>query len=77
MVTLAARIQGNTVLVDDSLAAYDGREARITIFDAPGDRTKNSDPFLEVLENGSLVIPTELANRADEYVRGLRENDRV
>ncbi len=77
MVTLAARIQGNTVLVDDNLAAYDGREARITIFDAPGDHAKNRDPFLEVLENGSLVIPTELADHADEYVRGLRDNDRV
>ena len=44
---------------------------------APQSEKSKYDLFLDALYCDSLVIPTELGNYADEYVRELRANDRL
>ena len=73
MLALKGIIQGNTVIVEDeNIQAYEGNDAIVTILDFPYGKRKRRNIDLD-----KFVIPTELGQNADEYVRGLRNNDRV
>ncbi len=66
-------IQGNTVLIEDEdMQEYDGAEVVVTLLDYPNNRKQKNTIDLD-----QFVIPTERGQRADNYVRELRDNDRI
>lgn len=66
-------IQGNTVVIaDEDMREYDGAEVIVTLLDYPSKRLRKAP-----VELAQFVIPTERGQRADEYVRELRDNDRI
>ena len=66
-------IRGNTVVIEDEdIKDYEGKDAIVTILDYPNRKIQKSP-----IELGQFVIPTERGQRADEYVRELRDNDRI
>lgn len=64
-------VRGNTVMVDDRILPYDGCSAMVTILDKI--ERKNS----KQIDWESLKVPTDRAKNADEFVRSLRDNDRL
>lgn len=73
MLALKGIIQGNTVIVEgEDIRAYEGNDVIVTILDFPYGEKKRKDIDLD-----KFVIPTDRGQSADEYVRGLRDNDRV
>lgn len=66
-------IKGNTVIIEnEDLHEYDGAEVVVTLLEYP-----NKKMDKEPIELEQFVIPTERGERADEYVRELRDNDRI
>lgn len=66
-------IKGNTVIIEnEDLHEYDGTEVIVTLLNYPNKKKQKEPVGLE-----QFVIPTERGQRADEYVRELRDNDRI
>lgn len=66
-------VQGNTVVIDDDdIREYDGAEVVVTLLDYPKKKVKE-DP----VDWDSFVIPSERGKNVDEYMREMRENDRL
>jgi hypothetical protein len=66
-------VQGNTVIVkDDDIREYDGAEVIVTLLNNPV-RTAKKTP----IDWDSFVIPSERGKNVDEYMKEMRENDRV
>lgn len=66
-------IRGNTVVIkDEDMREYEGAEVVVTLLNFPIKKTQK-----RVKELGNFVIPTERGQRADEYVRELRDDDRI
>lgn len=66
-------IRGNTVVIEDEdIKDYEGKDVIVTILDYPNRKMQKSP-----IELDQFVIPTERGQRADEYVRELRDNDRI
>lgn len=66
-------IRGNTVVIkDEDMREYEGAEVVVTLLNFPIKKTQK-----RVAELGNFVIPTERGQRADEYVRELRDDDRI
>jgi hypothetical protein len=66
-------VQGNTVIVkDDDIREYDGAEVVVTLLNRPI-RTVKKAP----VDWDSFVVPSERGKNVDEYMREMRENDRV
>lgn len=73
MLAVKGIIQGNTVVIEDeNIKAYDGKDVIVTILDYPYQQMKKAKLNLD-----RFVKPTERGQSADEYVKGLRENDRL
>ncbi len=63
-------IQGNTVVIkDDDIREYDGAEVVVTLLNYPQKKTP--------IDWDSFVIPSERGKNVDEYMREMRENDRI
>lgn len=71
LAAVRGRIQGNTVLIDEDIRAYDGTEVVVTILSYPKKDTKK--PFVDW---DSFAIPSERGLNVDEYMKEMRENDR-
>lgn len=67
MQTFTGIVKGNTVLLGDDILPYDGRSVVVTVIDDEKPRRRNLSKF---------KIPSPRGNRADEYVREMRDNDR-
>ena len=66
-------VQGNTVVIDDDdIREYDGAEVIVTLLDYPKKKVSK-----EPVDWDSFVIPSERGNNVDEYMREMRENDRL
>jgi hypothetical protein len=66
-------IQGNTVIVkDDDIREYDGAEVIVTLLNYPVRKVKKTP-----VDWDSFVIPSERGKNVDEYMREMRENDRL
>lgn len=66
-------IHGNTVVIEDEdMKEYDGAEVVVTLLDSPNTKKKKSD-----IDWDSFVIPSERGKHVDEYMREMRENDRI
>ena len=66
-------VQGNTVIIDDEdIREYDGAEVIVTLLDYPSKKVKKDPVDLD-----SFAIPSERGKNVDEYMREMRENDRL
>ena len=72
MSVLAGTISNNAVAVENDLSRYNGCRVVITILDTP---RKKRDASL--LVNDDFVIPSDRANHVDDYMKEMRDNDRV
>ena len=66
-------VQGNTVVIeDDDIREYDGAEVVVTLLDYPQKKVKKVP-----VDWDSFVIPSERGKNVDEYMKEMRENDRL
>jgi hypothetical protein len=66
-------VQGNTVVVkDDDIREYDGAEVIVTLLNHPV-RTEKKAP----VDWDSFVVPSARGKNVDEYMREMREHDRL
>jgi hypothetical protein len=66
-------VQGNTVIIeDDDIREYDGAEVIVTLLNHPVRTAKKAS-----VDWDSFVIPSERGKNVDEYMREMRENDRL
>ena len=66
-------VQGNTVIIDDEdIREYDGAEVIVTLLDYPQKKVRK-DP----VDWDSFVIPSERGKNVDEYMKEMREDDRL
>ena len=77
LTSLEGVIKDNHIIIEnEDIQQFDGKHVIITILDA-GYRKENEDDYLQLLENNSLVISTELGNQADAYIEELRADERI
>lgn len=66
-------VQGNTVIIeDDAIRNYDGAEVVVTVLNYPQRKEKKAS-----IDWDSFVVPSERGKNVDEYMREMRENDRL
>lgn len=66
-------VQGNTVVIeDDDIREYDGAEAVVTLLDYPQKKAKKAP-----VDWDSFAMPSERGKKVDEYIKEMRENDRL
>jgi len=66
-------VQGNTIVIkDDDIREYDGMEVVVTLLNYPKTKAKKKP-----IDWDSFVIPSERGKNVDEYMREMRENDRL
>ncbi|MBQ4058363.1 MAG: hypothetical protein IJD40_05470 [Lachnospiraceae bacterium] len=72
LAAVKGRIQGNTVLIDEDVREYDGTEVIVTLLNYPQKKI-NKAP----IDWDSFVIPSERGKNVEEYMKEMRENDRL
>lgn len=66
-------VQGNTVIIeDDDIREYDGAEVVVTLLNYPQTKAKKVP-----VDWDSFIIPSERGKNVDEYMREMREDDRL
>lgn len=66
-------VQGNTVVIkDDDIREYDGAEVIVTVLNYSQKENKKAS-----VDWDSLVLPSERGKNVDEYMKEMRENDRL
>lgn len=66
-------VQGNTVVIkDDDIREYDGTEVVVTLLNYPQKQTEKAP-----VDWNSFAIPSERGKHVDEYMKEMRENDRL
>lgn len=66
-------IQGNTVVIEDEdIREYDGARVVVTVLDYPGKEKRK-----KTIDWDSYVIPSARGKNVDEYMKEMRENDRL
>lgn len=71
MTALTGEIKNNTIVVDQDLSVYNRNTAIVTILDNTVQKRRRN------VNLDSYSRRTERGQNADEYVRELRDNDRV
>ena len=70
MWAVQAYVNGETAVIrDEKLRAFDGKQITVNIVLPKKEKRE--------IDFNSYVVPNERANFADEYVKELRENDRI
>lgn len=72
LAAVKGRVQGNTVLIDEDIRAYDGTEVIVTLLNYPQKQIKKTP-----IDWDSFVIPSERGQNVEEYMKEMRENDRL
>ena len=66
-------VQGNTVVIkEDDITDYDGAEVVVTLLNYPQKKSQKVS-----VDWDSFVIPSERGRNVDEYMREMRDNDRL
>ena len=66
-------VQGNTVVIqDDDIRDYDGEEVIVTLLNYPQKKEKKAP-----VDWDSFAIPSERGQHVEEYMREMRDNDRL
>ena len=72
LAAVKGRVQGNTVLIDEDIRAYDGAEVIVTLLSSPQNEVRKAS-----VDWDSFVIPSERGQNVEEYMKEMRENDRL
>ena len=72
LAAVKGRVQGNTVLIHEDIRAYDGTEVIVTLLNYPQKQIKKTP-----IDWDSFVIPSERGQNVEEYMKEMRENDRL
>ncbi len=72
LATVKGIVQGNTVLIDEDIREYDGTEVIVTLLSYPKKKIKKAP-----IDWDSFVISSERGENVEEYMREMRENDRL
>ena len=72
LAAVKGRVQGNSVLIDEDIRAYDGTEVIVTLLNSPQKEVSKTP-----VDWDSFVIPSERGKNVDEYMREMRDNDRL
>ncbi len=73
LVAVKGVMRGNTVIIEDEdMKKYDGANVIVTLLDYPG--TKKQKEFVDW---DSFSKPSERGKNVEEYMREMRENDRL
>ncbi|MBO5335940.1 MAG: hypothetical protein J6A94_02260 [Lachnospiraceae bacterium] len=72
LAVVKGRVQGNTVLIDEDIRVYDGTEVIVTLLNSPQKEARKAS-----IDWDSFVIPSERGQNVDEYMKEMRENDRL
>lgn len=66
-------VKGNTIVIkDDDIREYDGAEVVVTLLNYPQKKTTKAP-----VDWDSFAIPSERGRNVDEYMKEMRENDRL
>jgi len=66
-------VQGNMVIIkDDDIREYDGEEVIVTLLNYPRKKVQK-----EPVDWDSFSIPSERGKHVEEYMKEMRENDRL
>ena len=66
-------VQGNTVVIkDDDIREFDGAEVIVTVLNYSEKENKKVP-----VDWDSFVLPSERGKNVDEYMREMREDDRL
>lgn len=66
-------VQGNTVVIkDDDIREFDGAEVIVTVLNYSQKENKKAP-----VDWDSFVLPSERGKNVDEYMREMREDDRL
>ena len=66
-------VQGNTVVIEDEdIRDYDGTEVIVTLLNYPQRKVKKTP-----VDWDSFASPSERGRYVDEYMKEMRENDRL
>ncbi|MCX4379107.1 MAG: hypothetical protein OSJ61_23540 [Lachnospiraceae bacterium] len=66
-------VQGNTVVIkDDDIREFDGAEVIVTVLNYSQKENKKVP-----VDWDSFVLPSERGKNVDEYMREMREDDRL
>ena len=73
LVAVKGTIRGNTVVIEnEDMREYDGAEVVVTLLDSP--KSKKKKPPIDM---DKYVMQSERGQHVDEYMREMRENDRL
>lgn len=66
-------VRGNTVIIEDEdLRPYDGAEVIVTLLDSTIQKKQK-----KAVDWDSFAIPSERGKNVNEYMREMRDNDRL
>lgn len=66
-------VQGNTVVIEgDDIREYDGTEVVVTLLNYPKKKAEKTP-----VDWDSFVLPSERGSNVEEYMKEMRENDRL
>ena len=73
LVAVKGIVQGNTVVIEDEdIRDYDGAEVIVTLLNYPQKKVRKAP-----VDWDSFVISSERGKHVDEYMKAMRENDRL
>lgn len=74
MLALKGTVQGNVVIVEDEdIKRYEGKDVIVTILDYPYKHRKEKIDLGKYMGRGEKMFQSD----AQEYIREMRDNDRI
>lgn len=72
LAAVKGRIRGNIVVIDDDIQEYDGTDVIVTLLGQPQKKKKKLSVNWD-----SFAVPSDRGQHVDEYIREIREDDRL
>lgn len=72
LAAVKGRIRGNIVVIDDDIQEYDGTDVIVTLLGQPQKKKKKPSVNWD-----SFAVPSDRGQHVDEYIREIREDDRL
>ncbi len=69
-------VRGNIIEVEDDIRVFDGADVVVTVLNVPHVE-KNVEKKKKQIDWDSFVIPSERGKNVSEYMKEMRENDRI
>ena len=72
LAAVKGKIRGNIVVIDDDIQEYDGTDVIVTLLGQPQKRKKKPSVNWD-----SFAVSSDRGQHVDEYIREMREDDRL